>query len=480
MANSIYGQSRAPNSQIGRVFSYSWRLNEIRKNLIYNALKKTTNSKKQQSKNLEDLLNGLYTAKHGDSAMQDYEKYVLQILNKYIAEALSKVEVSANNQLSTSGQAWHNKYITSNVLETRVNEISNFLEKLEISGINLGMLGNQLNALKNNFEQLKIQLENLRNQDPINYEATNRTAGGNLRKTSDTGAYIDALDNLYNFIKTLKINLTNAYGYGFEHSLKAFNKLIEIHTEEVTNKVLEKAFNSTTEGQGVVNRGALSSEIFVTDINTIYKTTAGLLGPNPVQYTPGSTIERLVSINSYDPKQGKMDVEFKTPENTFRISAKSWHNLTDSKLNFGETTLFNAIARTAGVDSALAYGLPVGYYNPEGKLWSHMGFHEFAKTCIFLDTVMGYSQSNNYADTIVIQNRSNPARPIRVFSIYDLITKIYKIIKSDEFITGYDYNSIDIRSFIKNSNGAQWWLFQLQSQMHGIKVKVSSGILNLI
>jgi len=69
--------------------------------------------------------------------------------------------------------------------------------------------------------------------------------------------------------------------------------------------------------------------------------------------------DEYVTITSFDKTKGKMDVEFKMPEEegsgTFRISAKSWSDT--SKRDFGDTTLFNAMARTVGINDTLSWGL---------------------------------------------------------------------------------------------------------------------------
>lgn len=191
------------------------------------------------------------------------------------------------------------------------------------------------------------------------------------------------------------------------------------------------------------------------------------------RYSDSTKEDEIITIRSFDEKSGKADVLFKLPtvESDFKISAKSWGQYFNQH-TFNETSLFNALIRTSNLDYTLAYGLVVGYYNPVGQLYDWVQAHEFAKLCIFLDTVMGYSQKNNWVDTIVIENRGNKETPVSVYSIRQILEKPLK--RWSPYIN-YDPKALNLR-YIKSS---EWWLKKIQSQMHSVKVSVSQGILNL-
>ena len=78
--------------------------------------------------------------------------------------------------------------------------------------------------------------------------------------------------------------------------------------------------------------------------------------------------------------------------------------------------------------------------------------HALARHSLLVDILMGYSQTNNYADTIVINDRSK--KEIKVIAISDII----KAIKADMkiYIQDYDENKIgQIVSFKNYSKNEQ-------------------------
>lgn len=135
-----------------------------------------------------------------------------------------------------------------------------------------------------------------------------------------------------------------------------------------------------------------------------------------------------------------MDIDFSLPEpkegnRNFRISAKNWANLKNR--DFGSSNLAYTLLRTIGEEGTDLYGYIMSDDKRSDR--SITQAHKVAKLSIILDILMGYSQSENFADTIVINDRS--AGQIRIYSIYKIINHIDKNIKSIK-ISGYNEDII--------------------------------------
>lgn len=146
---------------------------------------------------------------------------------------------------------------------------------------------------------------------------------------------------------------------------------------------------------------------------------------------------------SQEGKYQKMDVDFmfndpgasKNKQVPFRISAKNWSKDND----FGETSLIAAMIRNFGSDDyALQYAFIMQDKGAEKNAIEEA--HQVAKLSAFLDILMGYSQEEGYADTIVINRRS--AKEVKVYSIRNMLLNIQKQLKSggngDVPVSGYD------------------------------------------
>lgn len=101
----------------------------------------------------------------------------------------------------------------------------------------------------------------------------------------------------------------------------------------------------------------------------------------------------------------------------FKISAKNWRTI-DSSRDFGSTSMLAALLRTTQeIDTVFSYAIQANYKEP---ILSRA--RNFGKVCAVVDIVMGYSQDNAYADTIVINDRAK--RQIKVYSIDRILNKI--------------------------------------------------------
>lgn len=146
---------------------------------------------------------------------------------------------------------------------------------------------------------------------------------------------------------------------------------------------------------------------------------------------------------SQEGKYQKMDVNFlfndsgasKNKQVPFRISAKNWSKDND----FGETSLIAAMIRHFGSDdAALQYAFIMQDKGAKSNAIEEA--HQVAKLAAFLDILMGYSQEEGYADTIVINRRS--AKEVKVYSIRNMLVNVQKQLKSggsaEVPVSGYD------------------------------------------
>ena len=466
-----YSKSKAKqDSKIGKLFGLSWELNKHRKNMLRNARGRL---KRYKAKEIENFLNDLYklqNSKYFSSLENGVEiaNEIDQAISKYIEELAYNTEVKDDKEVVSKkvGQDTHSARIHENTIRNKIKEINRLLNASTIEALVNHKDWKDINIDVNQIK--RDLLEALKDGDLV-------TKCNFLRKMNtsekNTVQNIEDLDNLYKAVRHLNggSNLPQIYGKAFERTLKVFSNLLNMKAEDSVSEIISTTFKGQTEGDTSVDRGELKSNIYDINHKIFSSSTSSLTDES-----------NLVKINSFDRRQGKMDVAFKLPDGiangeTLRISAKSWEGL--SGKDFGETTLLDAIVRTAGIDDALAYGLTVGFYNPIGKLWEEVYAHEFAKTCIFLDIVMGYSQKQGFADIIVIEDRSNFTRPIKVVSIYNLLTKITQHINDLKGIT-YSYDNINIRDYLNmNDKTESWYLNKLVSFMRDIKVSVTSGIL---
>lgn len=167
-----------------------------------------------------------------------------------------------------------------------------------------------------------------------------------------------------------------------------------------------------------------------------------------------------IAKDPFSDRQGKMDVEFTLPGTgkTYRISAKNWATVKEtekSPRDFGSTRLGAAILRSLGPQGLYDNFSPAIVYAKQGSAEFNQlqHSHQIAKYSLLLDILMGYSQTNNYADTVVINDRQ--AKEMKVFSIRHILEKVSQssslsVKDYDEgvqanwhsFRSGLDYNGI--------------------------------------
>ena len=125
------------------------------------------------------------------------------------------------------------------------------------------------------------------------------------------------------------------------------------------------------------------------------------------------------------------------------------------KHDFGDTTLFDALLRdTENLNSYINFGLQLGYATRNGdkqiaKYSQYVDcMHLYARLCLLLDILIGYSQKEAYADTIIINARN--LRRIKVYKIRDILTRIGN--DYTKLINYTDYKPKDIEDAIRDKH----------------------------
>lgn len=415
---------------------------------------------KNEYKDLEDFLN-YYYGSHSTS------QTVMDGANKFQTAIISFINREIKTQ-KTIDSKFHTQSIKGSTIIQECQYIQKILDnpKLQFGKIfNKGELQSLISLIESMFAQAHQQEFILSLQNPAMKEISQLIA---------------TLDYYYAVAKSFSPDVSQAYGEGFEASLQAIDTYIN---QEAVPKTLEQIFletmttrqNETTTGAQPTNRGTLSSTILQMSNkqNKVYS------------YNIDNTVNSWVQIKGqpFAETSGKMDIYFRLPglEQGFRVSAKNWE--TKNGRDFGSSNLQNVMLRTVNVDMTLEYGLVVGYYGARGRLYPWLRAHEFAKVCALVDILMGYSQENSgnkgYADTIIINDRSNPIRPIQVYSIYEILDRVsnnLQALENKEYIRGYVDN--DINNKLRFSNPKQA-INELLTKMHAIKLTLSSKILDM-
>ena len=419
-------------------------------------------NKKFQQKNIEEkeIGNFLTNIFYGD---QENSKKFQELLNKnimaYLENKIQGIQPKIENLLSSdrieinsSGDNldkieltdWvsysHKKYIEEKTILLRLEQVKNKLSSLK----NDNSLYQKYETLLNELQNFEKQSKSLRGKEYIYYI------------NDQNKDLINRIDNLYKeltYFSSLPIPLY-ALGEIFEKALSAFAIYIKNYSAENIDKIVEEVFNQKTTGSEIAYRGEFK------DIS--------IAGKNQSKLKIGST---------FAGKQGKADIKLELDlpnigNSSFQVSAKNWGILNGK--DFGNINLWDALAR-----SSQHYGQVMGYgvQMIRGK-YKKITLHQWARMCILLDSLMGYSQKNNYADTIIINDRGN--KKIRVYSISNIINNYYNQ-KSKQFIIGYNDNNMPeiLSSGIPPKTHLGPQLAKLQSNMREVNLKVSAGILKL-
>lgn len=435
--------------QIGREIDPSVLLEEAKKKFqqknieeekIGNFLTNIFYESQENNKNFQELLNkNIMTYLEGK-----IQKNILPKIENLLSSDRVEINLSGDNSDKIELTDWvsysHKKYIEEETILLRLKQVKDKLSFLK----NDNSLYQKYETLLKELQNFEKQTKSLRGKEYVYWI------------NDQNKDLIDRIDNLYKeltYFSSLPIP-PDALGEIFEKALSAFTIYVKNYGVENVDKMVEETFNQKTTGNEIAYRGKFK------DIS--------IVGKNQSKLKIGST---------FAGRKGKADVtlELDLPNignSSFKVSAKNWGVL-DGK-DFGDINLWNALAR-----SSQHYGQVMGYgvQMIRGK-YKKITLHQWARMCILLDSLMGYSQKNNYADTIIINDRGN--KKIRVYSINNIINNYYNQ-KSKQFIIGYNDNNIPeiLSNGIPPRTHLGPRLAKLQSNMREVSLKVSAGILNL-
>lgn len=267
----------------------------------------------------------------------------------------------------------------------------------------------------------------------------------------------------------------------FERALQTLGQGAAVITAENADKLVKEAFAKSTPGAALVNRGGLINLQGVEVIEQKdYTNWQGNLDHSYVIQGEGGSQVKITG--AFQEAQGKIDIEFKMPnigdsfDKKFRVSAKNWNSLKNR--DFGNTRLSYAILRSAGLNDMYTYAFAISY--PKASGYSQQA-HKFAKACLLLDILMGYSQKTGYADTIIINDRS--AQEIKVYSIYEIINRILNNLeKADGVFEGYNPGAIVGSLSSLNYSGKlseQNYMKVIYNALSKFKIQITSKALTL-
>lgn len=399
-----------------------WKLNESRflqakkkqRQEIKNRLKGKTKNQKQIKKLKSYLQASMYPTKNkkgnnnfdSDLVVQAYKEISGKVLQDFDYGSELKVASTSNNSAQIIREKYdyleHKHSIEVNTILTRLNKVQQKLN--ELANLNLNQADTDINEIDTNLKQLKGILKQL-----LSYKSHGVNSYGNaffdLDKDENIKNLVNQMNEIYKAVSIAPITPTD-YGDLLELTL---GLLSDEMTSHLINKSVDEIVKSFTD-KSLKNSGPIlgaqhisgdtifkMEEFFVKEIKTEGVQVSGDLKQN-IQLGDFS-----VSSNAGSSRQGKIDVQLTLkdmPNNPFRISAKNWGSMGD----FGENNLWYTLNRTIDSKTAnhLIYSLG-GKHTKENTLKSA---HDLVRYCILLDGVMGYSQKNNWVDTLVINDRS--------------------------------------------------------------------------
>lgn len=397
-------------------------------------------SQENNNKNFQELLNkNIMTYLEGK-----IQKNILPKIENLLSSDRVEINLNSDNSDKIELTDWvsysHKEYIKEETILLRLKQVEDKLSSLK----NDNSLYQKYETLSKELQNFEKQTKSLRGKEYVYWI------------NDQNKDLIDRIDNLYKeltYFSSLPIP-PDALGEIFEKALSAFTIYVKNYGVENVDKIVEETFNQKTTGNEIAYRGKFK------DISII-----------------GKNQSKLKINSTFAGRKGKADVTLKLDlpnieNSSFKVSAKNW-GILDGK-DFGNINLWDALAR-----SSQHYGQTMGYgiQMIRGK-YKKITLHQWARMCILLDSLAGYSQKNNYADTIIINDRGN--KKIRVYLISNIIDNYYNQ-KSKQFIIGYNDNNIPeiLSNGIPPRTHLGPQLAKLQSNMREVSLKVSAGILNL-
>lgn len=444
----------------------------------------TTNKNKNDFEELETFLNNMFFPK--EEEQQDITKLFYDTLVKSYNTVYDK-KISQNFQIDKAytytdasqikSLAWSrntaNVNITNRslgVMKAHLDEIKEIMEtlgntkegeKLIAAKKRLDKSIPELNAAiklfideyeNNSEEESKGLWENVKRRMILSSKRGNKKLLSQLRKFE---SFYETIRNTYCATPGV---LGDVFEYGLALVSSDWESMKNLTRKEAMKEIASAIKENKVTGSTLQKRSRTGSLNF--DISSSYESITQLDATSRVNYDKNEIkgketihignldLEYSNEIDVGKDKMGKMDVLFSIPivaqGKQFRISAKNWSSIYNDKENLGSTSILAGITRTMGKKGSEYYIYTMQH--PWGSAGDSIisESHEMARLSLILDIVMGYSQKQGYADTLVILDRK--AKRIYVKDIVSLIQETINnstLAKNSPFIIrGYD--EIDI------------------------------------
>ena len=402
---------------------------------------------KTKLQELETHLNKVfYSKENGDNELKNK---ILKQANDALSGTIDKALESLNElpekdlteedmkkAIQSEYEVWnHTQSIQRKTLETRRESVKVAMDNLTQNG----------NAVEEKYKDLYTKMQKY-------CAAVNDFLQGygeniekiNIKGESEVFETVKALDEAYKEISVSNSLSTKTIGDILEIVLGYYSlEMIDAQTQQLVD-VVTGGKKTSSEKEARTKTSKLKKEG-----KTTKKTT----------YTFGQgkqalTIEVNPDYTDNVSRSQKMDVKLFLPNSEdnsapLRVSAKNWASLDG---DFGSTPIAYAVTRSFnkafGTNStSLANSnslLSQTFYGLSGQN-NLQNIHNLVKYSIAADILMGYSQSEGYADTIIINVRSKSR--LYVISIKKLLKSIYKNITDFKV---HHYNEKDIETKVKD------------------------------
>ena len=397
-----------------------------------------------EAKKLEEFLNGIFYPK--DKTSGEYQKRMALIAKAFeekTGKKLSnfnlsdeKVEIAdIDSQIKIFRDKYeafsHKHYIETQTLQKRFDKIKNELERL-----------NSLDQVDKTYEKVKDELNRIAKEME---RLLKKFSGQEKIYLDDEEVFqqIQKLDEAFKAVSTPTITPED-FGDLLEIALGILDSAVQDSIDGETDVLIDLLENSNSApikgGQRISGDALISLDSALSISNKDKAIVKRGQGRKATVKMGDITIETDIPKAGAS-RQGKIDVLLnlknisKTP---FRISAKNWLDYGD----FGEVPLSSVLERTVDSSSVLEkYIYAMGL--SDGEVLTSA--HNMAKFSILMDTLVGYSQENNWVDTLIINKRG---KGIIVEHIPTLVKNCYDDIDYKQI--SYKYNSSSLETGGRN------------------------------
>lgn len=311
----------------------------------------------------------------------------------------------------------HSSHIYSETIKQRIVNINTLIDRMiaNVSHMDPELVEQQIRELN----QLKLEME----------EFLRKYAGGegqnvriNIKDDRNVFETVKHLDNIYEKYLTENIGvfIPKDYGDVLEYALNALN----IPLDQLSGNIADHLLDQIVHTQGAQRIGT-GGKISIKKSGQKFGTKKGEnIKEQQIHIVDGKKsfdFKFTPTLDYNSSRQGKADVFLNIGfggVKGFRISAKNWQDL---DRDFGSTSVAYALLRSVGQTATKQYTYIMQDKNARSQL---QDAHNLAKLSIIADILMGYSQSNAYADTLVINLRNGSASQIIVKSLKEVFNQL--------------------------------------------------------